>query len=264
MLTLVLALLAAAGVPAGRADAPAPALEPTVWRPFALASGEPAERLVLLPPARPPPARLSSAVQPSALPAAVPPSAAPPAAPIPVLGPARASANGIVLELHSDFGFSRLVQIEFTDGRRATLSLNDGISFALGWSFLSLADGRLGTRASVGFKFDRLRASNGSAFFTAFPVDLMEAIYAGPLRLGAGASVLLAPRVGGSGFLDGARASFEPAPGAVLDAEWLVSSRGRAGIGVRASWYRFASSTFVRGAPSLGLVLRADLDVAGQ
>ncbi|BDG03422.1 hypothetical protein [Anaeromyxobacter oryzae] len=175
---------------------------------------------------------------------------------------ARASARGLVIELRSDFGFERLVEIEYAGGRRNTMHLNDGLVVALGWSFLPLAEGRLGTRAAVGFKVDLLRATNGSATFVAVPVDLMEALYAGPLRLGAGVSVLLAPRVAGSGFLDQEATTFRPAPGVLLDAEWIVAPRARTGIGLRASWYRFESSAGVRDAPSVGVLLRSDLDLA--
>jgi hypothetical protein len=174
---------------------------------------------------------------------------------------ARASDHGFVLELHSDFGFERLVAIEYPDATRTTMHLNDGFAFALGWSFLPLSQGRLATRLAAGFKVDMLRASNGDALFTTVPVDLMELAYAGPFRLGAGASVLLWPRMRGGGFLEDARFHFDPAPGVVLDAEWIVAPRTRTGLGLRASWYRFSWDGGSRGAPSIGLVIRTDLPV---
>jgi hypothetical protein len=173
----------------------------------------------------------------------------------------RAGPLGVVLELRSDFGLERLVDVEYTTDRRMRVNLNDGLGIGLGASFLPLAQGRLATRLALGVKLDLLRASNGSAFFTAMPVDLMELAYVGPLRLGAGASVLLWPRVRGDGFLADAGFRFDPAPGAVLDAEWIVAPRNRTGIGLRASWYRFSWSGVTRSAPSIGLVLRTDLRV---
>ena len=173
----------------------------------------------------------------------------------------RAGGLGFVVELRSDFGFERLVNVEYTTARRASLNLNDGLGIGVGASFLPLAQGRLATRLALGVKLDLLRASNGSAFFTAIPVDLMELAYVGPLRLGAGASVLLRPRVEGSGFLEEAGFRFDAAPGAVLDAEWIVAPRTRTGIGLRASWYRFSWNGVARGAPAIGLVLRTDLRI---
>lgn len=177
---------------------------------------------------------------------------------------ARASAFGIVLELRSDFGFERLVEVEFTNDRRVTMNLNDGLTVAAGLSFLPLGGGRFTTRVSGGVKLDRLRADNGTALFIAFPIDVMEGVYVGPFRLGAGASVLLSPRIRGDGILERAGGTFRPAPGVVADAEWIVAPERRTGIGVRASWYRFEWQGSVRGAPSIGLLLRADFDVTGR
>ncbi len=176
----------------------------------------------------------------------------------------RATRAGIVLELRSDFGFARDLDVEFSNDRRASMELNDGLGISAGASFLPLAKGQLATRATVGVKFASLRAQNGSALFIACPVELMEAAYAGPLRFGAGLSVLLAPRVRGDGIFEHASASFGPAPGAVLDAEWIVSTRTRTGVGIRASWYRFSAQGAARGAPAFGLVLRSDFDVSGR
>ena len=174
---------------------------------------------------------------------------------------ARATGLGFVLELRSDFGFEQLVDVEYTTDRENRLNLNDGLAVGLGASFLPLAGGRLATRVAAGFMLDLLRASNGDARFTAVPVDLIETLYVGPLRLGAGASVLLWPQLRGDGFLGDARFRFDPAPGAALEAEWVVAPRSRTGVGVRASWYRFSWNGVTRGAPSVGLVLRADVPV---
>lgn len=188
----------------------------------------------------------------------------PPAArPVPPDARARATRAGFVLELHGDFGFSRLLEVRYTDGHTTRLDLNDGLTVAVGGSFLPLLGGRLATRATVGVKLDLLRASNGSARFTAVPVELMEAAYVGPFRLGAGASVLLWPRLAADGFLQNAAFRFDPAPGAVLEAEWMISAARRTGVGLRAGWYRYAWNGVVRGAPTVGLVMRTDLDLGG-
>ena len=208
---------------------------------------------------------------PSAIPASAPTIARPPPRPTserPIgdrrRPPPRATRAGIVVELHSDFGFERLVHVQFSNERRASLELNDGLGVSVGASFLPLAEGRLATRATAGFKIARLRASNGAALFTAFPLELMEAAYVGPLRLGAGLSVLLAPHVSGDGIFAPAHTTFGPAPGAAAEAEWIVSPRTRTGIGLRASWTRFAAEGIARGAPAVGLVVRSDFDVAGR
>ena len=174
---------------------------------------------------------------------------------------ARASPLGIVIELRSDFGLEQINQIQFTTGRKVGMHLNDGISAALGVSFLPLAGGRLGTRLTGGYKVQYLRASNGNALFTAIPVELVEMIYAGPVRFGLGGSVLLEPRLDGSGFLENQSRTYDPAPGAVAEIEWLVSARSRTGIGVRGTWSRFTADGVTRDGPAVGLVVRSDLAV---
>lgn len=171
---------------------------------------------------------------------------------------ARATHLGLVLELRSDFGFERINQIQFTTGRRVGMHLNDGISGALGLSFLPLADGRLGTRLTAGYKVQYQRAANGTALFTAIPVELVEQAYAGPLRLGLGGSVLLQPRLTGTGFLEDQTRTYDPVPGAVAEVEWLVSARSRTGIGVRGTWSRFTAAGVTRNGPAVGLVVRSD------
>ena len=174
---------------------------------------------------------------------------------------ARASPLGIVIELRSDFGLERINTIQFTTGRKVGMHLNDGISGALGVSFLPLADGRLGTRLTGGYKAQYLRASNGNALFTAIPVEVVEMIYAGPVRLGLGGSVLLEPRLEGTGFLDSQSRTYDPAPGAVAEIEWLVSARSRTGIGVRGTWNRFTAGGVTTNGPAIGLVVRSDFVV---
>jgi hypothetical protein len=178
--------------------------------------------------------------------------------------PPRATGAGVVVELRSDFGFERVAHIEFSNDRRASMDLNDGLGLSAGLSFLPLANGRLATRVTAGIKIARLRASNGAALFTAFPLELMEAAYVGPLRLGAGLSVLFAPRIRADGLFEPLSTTYGPAPGAVADAEWILSPRTRTGIGIRASWNRFAAGGSASGAPAIGLVVRSDFDVVGR
>ena len=186
-----------------------------------------------------------------------------PASPAPAAPAApRASSVGVVVELRSDLGFNRLVEIQFAEGRRASLDVNDGTTIAVGASFLPLADGRLATRATAGLKLQLLHASNGSALFSAFPLELVELAYAGPLRLGVGGSVLVAPRLRGSGFLEGQTRTFGPGPGLLAEAEWIIAPRWRTGIGLRGSWTWLSGGGVSESGPSIGLVLRADFDVS--
>ena len=172
---------------------------------------------------------------------------------------ARASPLGLVIELRSDFGLEKLNEIEFTTGRRVGMRLNEGISGALGVSFLPLAGGRLSTRLTGGYKFQYLRASNGDAWFTGIPLELAEMVYVGPVRLSVGGSLLLEPQLRGNGFLQDQTRRYDPSPGAVAELEWLVSARSRTGIGVRGTWSRFTADGVTRDGPAIGVVVRTDL-----
>ncbi len=172
---------------------------------------------------------------------------------------ARASPLGLVIELRSDFGLEKLNEVRFTTGRRVSMRLNEGISAAVGVSFLPLAGGRLGTRLTGGYKAQYLRAANGDAWFTGVPLELVEVVYAGPVRLGLGGSLLLEPRLSGSGFLEDQTRHYDPSLGVVADLEWLVSARSRTGIGVRGTWTRFEADGAARNGPAIGVVVRTDL-----
>ncbi|HVI94343.1 MAG TPA: hypothetical protein VM753_10075 [Anaeromyxobacter sp.] len=185
----------------------------------------------------------------------------PPPAPEAPLRPA-ASSWGLVLELRNDFGFDRLIRVTYANGSHDTIRLDDGFAGAIGASFLPLADGRFGTRATVGLKLSFIRGSNGSAWYTMFPVELVEFAYGGPFRLGAGFSLLVAPRLSGTGFLGDKGMSFAPSPGGVAEAEWIFAPQTRTGVGVRVAVHQFSTSGVDRTAASTGLVLRSDFDLA--
>ncbi len=172
---------------------------------------------------------------------------------------ARASPLGLVIEFRSDFGVEKLNEVRFITGRRVSMRLNEGVSAALGVSFLPLAGGRLGTRLTGGYKFQYLRADNGDAWFTGIPLELVETIYAGPVRFGLGGSLLLQPRLRGTGFLEHQTRDYDPSLGVVADLEWLVSARSRTGIGVRGTWTRFEADGVARDGPAIGVVVRTDL-----
>ena len=185
----------------------------------------------------------------------------PPPAPEEPLRPA-ASSRGLVLELRNDFGFDRLITVTYANGSHDTIRLDDGFAGAIGVSFLPLAGGRFGSRASVGFKLSAIRGSNGSAWYTMIPLDLVEVAYVGPFRFGAGFSLLIAPRLSGTGFLNERDLRFDPAPGALGEAEWIFAPRTRTGVGVRFAVHRFSATGVDRTAASAGLVLRTDFDLA--
>ncbi|MFT3916185.1 MAG: hypothetical protein QM704_19535 [Anaeromyxobacteraceae bacterium] len=96
-----------------------------------------------------------------------------------------------------DHGFSQIAEVRFTNGATSTLEANGGYTTYAGASFLPALDGRLATRVTAGFKYDAIRARNGSVSYRAFPLEVSERLDLGPLRLGLGASLVVGPRLSG-------------------------------------------------------------------
>jgi hypothetical protein len=160
--------------------------------------------------------------------------------------------------------FTELLEVEFEGGSRQTLRLNGGGVLAVGAAFWPLQDGRFETRATVGLKYDSIRASNGSVTYLAFPVEVTESWNVRPLRLTGGASLLLAPRIRGSRFLGGADLDLKSSLGLVGQAEWVLPFRGGRGslsLGLRYLWQRLEPKQGggAEDASALGAVLGATL-----
>lgn len=136
-----------------------------------------------------------------------------------------------------DYGFNELVKVEMTDGSTQSLSANDGLFFSVGATFLPLLEGRLETQATIGIKGWSIDASNGSMSVTMFPIELLEAFRADPVRLSAGVVFVPGPTTSAHGALaslDGIE--FDNSVGIVLQGEWVTqfkNGRGQFSIGPR-------------------------------
>lgn len=198
-------------------------------------------------PEEPPPARTPvPADDPGAPPS---PGAAP--------APARPRSVRLVASTGYDYAFEDLLLVEYENGSEGRLGANGGYVLAVGAAFLPLAGGRLETRATVGVKYDTVTGKNGSAVFFGFPLEVVEALDVKPLRLSAGLSLLMFPRVEGSGFLGGADLELRNSLGVVGQAEWVLPFRGgTAGslsVGLRYLWQRLEASTGGRGSDASAL-----------
>jgi hypothetical protein len=197
----------------------------------------------------PPPA---SAGAPPATPAAAPP-AAPPVRPFQLV-----AWTGL------DFGFTTLVEVTYEDGSHQKLTANEGFMLAAGASFLRFLEGRLETQATIGYKRASLSATNGSITFSAWPIEVLEAWQAGPVRLAAGLSLQLSPRVDGSGVASALDVGFDPSLGVVLQAAWTwrpgAEQRWRLELGGRFTWQTLRVSSgqqVTTDANALGIVFGA-------
>jgi hypothetical protein len=212
---------------------------------------------------------------------APPPAPPPAAAPVPVeasipqlaaepeVAPAPAATGSPrfltwVLEVTGERGFTDLYTIRYreagsTQDKTWTIQANTGLGLAGGFTFLPLADGRLRTRATVGFRFTAQSFSNGEVRYYGFPVEVIETAALGRLRLGAGLYALLGTTVTGTGSVSSVHESLPASPGVTARGEWMFSDRG--GIGVRWIWNRLSVGGRSISAPALGLVVSYNGDL---
>jgi len=194
-------------------------------------------------------------------PAAAPPlivPAAPAPAPAAVAAPRPAVRWAITTGF--DYGFNKLVKVEMTDGSTQSLAANDGLFLSVGATFLPLLEGRLETQATLGIKGWSIDASNGSMSITMFPIEILEAFRAEPLRLSAGVVFVPGPTTSAHGALASLNGiEFDNSLGIVLQGEWVApfkNGRGQLSIGPRFLIQKFqvAHGGPVLGANALGFV----------
>lgn len=156
-------------------------------------------------------------------PALAQPALPPPHEPAALAAPPQEPARSVALfgALGYDYGFTKTVEARFADGSTQRLAANGGFALALGAGFFRVLEGRLETRATFGVKYDAIRAKNGSVTFLAFPLEVVELWNLAPLRLGAGLSLSLAPRLRGEGLAQGLDVDFEHSLGFLFQAEYV-------------------------------------------
>jgi hypothetical protein len=182
-----------------------------------------------------PPGSVAPAVPPASPPLG---SEAPPAAPPPA---AKQRPVHLVVTLGYDYGFEDLVTAVFSDGSTKTIEANGGFVLAVGATFLPLRGGEFETQATLGYKYDAIRATNATITYHAFPLEILEAWRRPPLRLAAGVSLALGSRVQGSGDASEVDVGLRNSLGLVGQAELTFPfARGRArwAVGGRFIWQR--------------------------
>lgn len=124
-----------------------------------------------------------------------------------------------------DYGFDEFFTVHYKDGTTARLEANGGVNLALGVGVPLDAAGAFDVRATAGAKSSTVSASNGSADYLAFPVELTAGWTVRSVRLSAGGSLSLAPRVRADGVLADLRADLKDSLGLVAQVEWTKPLR---------------------------------------
>jgi hypothetical protein len=140
---------------------------------------------------------------------------------------------------------------------------NGGMAFSAGALFLPLSGGRLQTQATIGVQGWNLTAENGDIRWFAVPIEVMEFVNLGLLRVGAGLSYLINPKVTGKDFFAGPENQFDfkNSPGLVAEADFtgvnsLHPRKPRYWLGLRYRVHRLVDQYDVKhGGNSFGFVM---------
>jgi hypothetical protein len=147
-----------------------------------------------------------------------------------------------------DIGGKKLVEATMSDGSSQSISANQGFGLSAGLATFKAFEGRLATQATIGFESWSIDASNGGVKWLAYPLELMEFVYAKPVRFGAGISYLLNPKLTGSGLASAIDVRFKNSLGLALEGDWVFpfagsARRSRVTLGGRWVWQKLEVNT---------------------
>ncbi len=132
-------------------------------------------------------------------------------------------------KLGVDFGGDTLVTVFFADGSSDNIDTNEGLYFGGGVSAVNDA-GTLEIEATLSYKFSFITAENGDVDWTRLPLDLMAFHRFQKIRVGAGITYHLNPKLTGTGVIGGLNIAFKDALGFVLAADYRLSDKGYLGL----------------------------------
>jgi len=126
--------------------------------------------------------------------------------------------------IHADFGGDTLVEVSYDDGSTSSIEAGGGITFGGGatWRMSDLFI----VQATAAWKTETLpSASNGSADWDRFPVEVIGLLQIDKFRIGMGLTYHLFGKLKGDGILSSASADFDNATGSVVTFEYVSKDR---------------------------------------
>ena len=123
-----------------------------------------------------------------------------------------------------DFGGDKLATATFTSGSTESIKANELLY--LGGGISILADSKdIETEVTIGWKFDRINASNGDIKFNRYPLEGLVFYRFPKFRLGGGLTYHLSPKLSGSGVASNINGKFDDSLGFVLQADYLITQK---------------------------------------
>jgi hypothetical protein len=166
----------------------------------------------------------------------------PTAEPVPA-PPAEARSIGLLMRMNFDFGGEELAHVSFSDGGMSTIKAGQLATFSGGLIYHPAAPWTL--EATIGYKFDKKSASNGTIEFTRIPLDLVASfVVGGAMRLGAGPTIHLSPTFHCDAAVCGGEANISLSNSIGVIAQWAYGfSHGARSfdVGFRYTHMRYSS-----------------------
>lgn len=120
-----------------------------------------------------------------------------------------------------EFGGDNVLEVYYTDGSNSTINAGDGLVFAGGVAYV--VNPEVAIQATLGWKYQTIqRATNADAHFNRFPVETILQYTPGKVRLGAGITYHINPKLHASGDLAPAEVAFDDALGAVYQLDYIT------------------------------------------
>ena len=158
------------------------------------------------------------------------------------------------LQVGVDLGGDEMLQVYYDDGRGDEINAGELLQISGGIIFPTFDNtNEWETQLSFGWKTDSVSADNGSATFDRFPLEALQFIRVGDVRLGGGITVHLNPEMNGDGVLSDLQVEFADAWGGVVELDYFP--RDIVMIGVRATMIDYEAQGDVVDGSSIGVIV---------
>jgi hypothetical protein len=166
------------------------------------------------------------------------------------------------LQAGFDFGFRELAWLVSANGERTSLRLNDGIAARFG---IAIPYGAWETELRAGIKTRGLEWKDSASreselFWFTFPLEALEALNVGPVRIAAGIAFHPVPMLAGAGGAADATVHFDPAMGGVAEIRYQAAlaplRRGAPfsnALGVRYEWLPLSKNGWSTSGSAVGI-----------
>ncbi|MFL6621074.1 MAG: outer membrane beta-barrel protein [Sulfurifustaceae bacterium] len=156
-----------------------------------------------------------------------------------------------------DTGGDTLMTVTFSGGDTQNIKANGGLYFGGGVSMINEAE-NIEAELAISYKVDDITASNGSVTWSRWPIDALVFYRWPTIRLGAGATYHLDPKVHGTGVISG-NFQFKDSLGFLLQLDYRINKNMNIGVRYTALDYEVEGTSASASANGIGVVFSGHL-----